>query len=157
MPISENLRYVGVRGPKTKELLPKDTEVISDLGLLLSKLYALPANVKEEEVGYIVHSVDREHFFAIPPDAKDNLINNYANYEDFLQQLSQYKYVVSSSLHGVIFCHAYYIPVCAIRITDKISGDNFKHIDYYHSIGNKRFKGRQQIDENTDFLALVKK
>lgn len=150
-----NLNYIGVRGPKTKELLPTDTEVLSDPGLLLSKMYQLPENPKKEEVGFIIHSVDREHFFALFPEARKNLINNYASREDFLDQLSRYKYVISSSLHGVIFCHSYNIPVCSIRVTDKITGDNFKYTDYYHSIGHIKFKARQPIDERTDFKQLV--
>ncbi|WP_346993083.1 polysaccharide pyruvyl transferase family protein [Alteromonas gracilis] len=155
MPQNDRIEYVGVRGPSTRELLPTKTEVMSDPGLLLSKMFPLPNNHKCDEVGYIIHSVDREHFFAMYPEARKNLINNYANYEDFLEQLSRYKYVVSSSLHGVIFCHAYNIPVCSIRVTDKIISDNFKYTDYYHSIGHTAFKARQPIDEKTEFKQLV--
>lgn len=155
LPENKNLNFVGVRGPKTNALIPHQGEVVSDPGLLISRIFPLPLNNKKNEVGYIIHSVDREHFFSMFPDAKKNLINNYANYKDFLQQLSQYKYVVSSSLHGAIFCHAYNIPVCPIRVTDKITGDNFKYQDYYHSIGYKEFEARLQITEKTDFKQLV--
>lgn len=155
IPENINLNYIGVRGPKTSALLPKQSDVMSDPGLLISKLFELPENAKKDEVGYIIHSVDREAFFSMFPDAKENLINNYANYNDFLYQLSQYKYVVSSSLHGAIFCHAFNIPVCAIRITDKITGDNFKYQDYYHSLGNTEFEARVQVTAKTNFRQLV--
>lgn len=93
---------------------------------------------------HLFHSVDREAFFKLFPEKKQCLINNYATYEEFTNQLSEYDSVISSSLHGIIFCHAYSIPVASIKVTDKISGDDFKYIDYYHSINYTKFKGRHQ-------------
>ena len=70
--------------------------------------------------------------------------------------MSEYDSVISSSLHGIIFCHAYSIPVASIKVTDRIQGGNFKYIDYYHSINYTKFKGSHQINKNTDFLDLIK-
>lgn len=63
--------------------------------------------------------------------------------------------IISSSLHGIIFCHSYSIPVCSIKVSDNITGGNFKYIDYYKSIGNNKFKTRHRINKNTNFEQLV--
>lgn len=157
IPYNRNLRFLGVRGPKTSNLLPEDVDVISDPGLLISKIFKLPKNTQTEEVGFIIHSVDRKAFFEMFPSAKNNLIDNYKAPHEFLEQLSRYKYVVSSSLHGVIFCHAYSIPVCSIKVTEKITGGDFKYADYYQSIGNTLFATRHTIDKFTNFRDLVAK
>ena len=96
-----------------------------------------------------------EVFFKLFPEKKQYLINNYSTYEEFINQLSEYESVISSSLHGIIFCHSYSIPVCSIKVTNKITGDNFKYIDYYHSIGNNNFQNRHQINKNTNFENLI--
>lgn len=152
----KNLICLGVRGPETQKLIRYDAPVISDPGLLISRLFSLKKVSEKKDIGYIIHGVDREFFFKLFPEKKQDLIDNYSTYEDFLNQLSKYKTVISSSLHGIIFCHSYGIPVCSIRITDKISGNNFKYIDYYHSIGNKNFKGRHQVTKDTNFKNLIK-
>ena len=69
--------------------------------------------------------------------------------------MSEYDSVISSSLHEIIFCHAYSIPVPSIKVTDKITGIEFKYIDYYHSINYTKFKGRHPVNEKTDFLDLI--
>ena len=153
---SNNIIYKGVRGPLTKELLNNNCEIISDPGLLISKIYPLINVLNKKKIGYIIHSVDREIFFKLFPEKKEDLIDNYTTYEVFIKKLSEYDTVISSSLHGIIFCHSYGIPVCSIKISDKIIGDNFKYIDYYHSIGNYNFKERHNITKDTNFELLIK-
>ena len=154
--MSKNIIWEGVRGPMTKKLLNVNTRVISDPGLLISKLYKMPVCDNKYDIGYIIHSVDRKVFFELFPEKKKHLIDNYSNYTDFVNQLSQYKSVITSSLHGIIFCHSYNIPVCSIKVTDNIIGDNFKYIDYYHSLGNLQFSKRKTISQKTDFEQLIK-
>jgi len=131
---NKNIIWKGVRGPETLKLINKDCPVISDPGLLISRLFPIKRK-PTKKIGYIIHSVDRELFFKLFPEKKQHLINNYSTYKEFINQLSQYESVISSSLHGIIFCHSYSIPVCSIKITEKITGNNFKYIDYYKSIG----------------------
>ena len=151
---NNNIKWVGVRGPETLKLINKHCQIISDPGLLISNIFQIKRN-PIKKIGYIIHSVDREHFFKLFPQKKQYLINNYSTYEEFINQLSQYEMVISSSLHGIIFCHSYSIPVCSIKVSDKIIGDNFKYIDYYKSIGNKNFKTRHEINKYTNFEELI--
>lgn len=161
--------FLGVRGHLTSDLIRTQTgqkvEVLSDLGLLLSKVFPCPdkfdftssihfpdtfpdmvsGNITSEstfdlsghepDIGYIIHSVDREAFFTQYPELQPYLVNNYTSPETFVNQLTQYKYIVSSSLHGLIFAHAYGIPSVGIKVTDKIIGGEFKYRDYYSSLG----------------------
>jgi len=150
----DNIIWKGVRGPETLKRIHRECPIISDPGLLISSLFPINRN-PVKKIGYIIHSVDREAFFQLFPEKKQDLINNYSTYENFINQLSQYECVISSSLHGVIFCHSYSIPVCSIKVTNKITGDNFKYIDYYHSIGNYNFINRHAIDNNTNFEELL--
>ncbi len=151
---NKNIEWKGVRGPKTLKLINKKCQIISDPGLLISNIYPIK-RIPIKKIGYIIHSVDRVFFFKLFPEKKQYLINNYSTYEEFINQLSEYESVISSSLHGIIFCHSYSIPVCSIKVTNKITGDNFKYIDYYHSIGNNNFQNRHQINKNTNFENLI--
>jgi len=148
------IEWKGIRGPNTLKLINQNCPIISDPGLLISKIFPIKKKHKKK-IGYIIHSVDREVFFKLFPEKKQYLINNYTTYEEFTNQLSEYDSVISSSLHGIIFCHAYLIPVASIKVTDKINGGDFKYIDYYHSLNYTKFKGRHIINKNTDFLNLI--
>lgn len=157
---NKNILYLGVRGPLTQKLIESnsnDIPIISDPGLQIDRIFPLPhiPTEKKKDLGFIIHSVDRSHFFNLFPGLKDHLIDNYADYHTFLSQLSQYKKVLSSSLHGIIFCHSYGIPVAPIHITNRIIGGNFKYIDYYHSLGHTQFKCRFAVDKNTNLSELV--
>ena len=147
------IQWEGVRGPRTLNIIHKNCPIISDPGLLISKIFPIKKKEYTKKIGYIIHSVDRESFFKLFPEKKQYLIDNY---EEFTNQLSEYDSVISSSLHGIIFCHSYSIPVASIKVTNKIIGDDFKYIDYYHSINYTKFKGRHLIKKDTDFLDLIK-
>lgn len=153
--LPKNIIFKGVRGPYTKKILNNNTNIISDPGLLISKIYKLPLYKNKYDIGYIIHRVDREIFFELFPEKKIHLIDNYTNYNNFINKLSQYKSVITSSLHGIIFCHSYNIPVCSIKVTNNIIGDNFKYLDYYHSIGNLQYTTRKKISKNTNFKNLI--
>lgn len=145
----------GVRGHLTAELIRTQTgqnvPVISDLGLLLPRVFSnLPkhesGHIRTQDVGFIIHSVDREAFFKRFPHLTVNLVNNYTAPDKFVEQLLQYKYIVSSSLHGLIFAHAYGIPCVGIKVTDRIIGGEFKYRDYYSSL-NYDYPGRLDISK----------
>ena len=151
--------FLGVRGYLTSELLPGHPPVIGDLGLLLPEAFpranrTYPAISGQQKIGYIIHAVDQEQFFSMYPHLKANHINNYLSPEEFVKQLSQYKRVISSSLHGLIFAHAYGIPCAGIKITNKIMGGEFKYRDYYSSL-NHDYAGRHLIGDDEDWDSIL--
>jgi pyruvyltransferase len=42
---------------------------------------------------------------------------------------------LSSTLHGLVFAHAYGKPALWLEFGDRVLGNGFKFFDYYHSIG----------------------
>lgn len=132
--IQPRAKILGVRGHLSANHINYPTKVVSDPGLLLSDLFDLKVVEDKKELGFIIHSVDRKKFFGDHPEWEPLLVNNYDYPEKFIEQLSQYKRIISSSLHGVIFSHSYGIPVAPIKITGKVIGEGFKFLDYYSSL-----------------------
>ena len=135
------LRIDGVRGFLTKSIIQRDSKnqhkprVIGDPGLLLSRMEPLPYCRDTKPLGFIVHDVDRTAFAQKYPEHVDDIVDNYAPRAEFVRQLSRYRAVASTSLHGCVFCHSYNIPVAPFVLTDKVYGGDFKFEDYYSSYG----------------------
>jgi pyruvyltransferase len=54
---------------------------------------------------------------------------------DTIKQITQCRYIVSSSLHGIILAHAYGIPVAWAEFNTGLKGDGVKFLDHYASVG----------------------
>jgi len=63
------------------------------------------------------------------------LIDICTDIEDFCDQLTGCRGVVSSSLHAVVAAHGYKIPARFIKVSDNPLGDGFKLLDYLSSVG----------------------
>ncbi|MGR7921044.1 polysaccharide pyruvyl transferase family protein [Zobellella denitrificans] len=157
----KNIKFHGVRGFMTKALILRDAgvdvDVISDPGLLLSDIIPKTEHRDKKPLGFIIHKVDRDRFLAEYPNYKDLIIDNYEEPETFVRQLSSYSSVVSTSLHGCVFCHSYGIPVAPFTLTDEVIGGEFKFQDYYSSLGinvnRKNFKNkRSELDFISDII-----
>ena len=147
-------RIAGVRGKLSKKKIEEafpgtKVRVCSDPGLLMKTVMAPSFEAsKVLKVGAIVHSVDRElylksSFNHIP------IIEHYKGLERFLSDIQSYSHVISTSLHGMIFCHSLGIPVLPVAISNKITGGSFKFRDYLSSV-----KIRQKNDLMSLHLAL---
>lgn len=55
-----------------------------------------------------------------------------------LKEISQCKYIISTSPHGLIIADSHEIPNCWCEVSDKILGNNFKFHDYFSSFGTNR-------------------
>lgn len=55
--------------------------------------------------------------------------------ESVIDQIMTCERAVSSSLHGIIVCHAYDIPVSWIVFDDNLRGDNCKFFDHFAAVG----------------------
>ena len=132
-------RIAGVRGKLSKKKIEDafpgtKVRVCSDPGLLMKTVMAPSFEAsKQLKVGAIVHSVDRElylksSFNHIP------IIEHYKGLDRFLSDIQSYSHVISTSLHGMIFCHSLGIPVLPVAISNKITGGSFKFRDYLSSV-----------------------
>lgn len=158
------LDIVGVRGPLTRAVLSKVLNrvppVISDPCLLAPRLYPLerPSPPLRRPVGFIVHESHRVQFRKIFPEFQDCIVDDHIalNARSFFEHLLAYEVLVSSSLHGIVFAHAYGInvlPVTFVAETDssymrngeKAPDADFEYIDYYRSVGHYSFARRNPL------------
>jgi pyruvyltransferase len=129
---------LAVRGRLTRDGLTRRGircgDLLGDVGLLLPDLIA-PSQPRHP-VGLVPHYVDSDSAFV-----KDCLragvpvVNVSASLEQYVEQLTSCRRILSSSLHGIVFAHAYGIDAAWVKISDRVHGDGFKFYDYYSSLG----------------------
>lgn len=128
-----------VRGVLTGNILKnlgvKFNPVFGDPALLLGHI--LPSELEKENISIAPHYVDAEIV------AKGNLyglefIDVNAPIIDILWKINRSKLVVTSSLHIIIACHAYGIPVVWCKFSDRILGDDLKYFDHFVTMGVRR-------------------
>lgn len=131
----KGVRFLAVRGPKTRSLIDGEVpEIYGDPALLLPRIYT-PKFTKEFEIGVIPHEVEKD----IPPldDPKVLWIDINAGLEAVIDQIARCELIASSSLHGVIAAEAYGIPAVWVKMTNRVHGGAFKYNDYYLSTGRE--------------------
>jgi pyruvyltransferase len=150
-----------VRGPLTQRLLEKQgvvcPPVYADPGILAPVIY--PQTLSSSNmIGVIPHYVDAGSPWIKGCQQKGlKIINVFSPLETFFADINQCQIILSSSLHGIIFAHAYGKPALWIELSDKITGKGFKFYDYYLSVGVKPEQiGRVRITEKTDPYEIAK-
>lgn len=135
-------RVHAVRGALTRDRLDAGnaTEVLGDPGLLAARLVP-PASGKRFAVGLVAHAADRsdpaiQAFLAAHPTVTD--IDITSPVTSVLEQISACEFVVSSSLHGLVFADAYRVPNAWVVISDRLIGGRHKFDDYYSAFGMRR-------------------
>ncbi len=131
------------------ELEPNSIKVIGDGGLLVSDYYPRASLVKNKVLLILNHSdslSDRQKKLC---DINDIDIFNMGQsilFKDFFNLLTSYKLVISSSLHGVIFCDSFSIKCIPVKFQNsKVS--EFKFYDHF-SISSNRYASKvYQIDD----------
>jgi hypothetical protein len=144
---------LAVRGPRSRnqvlEYSGVNPAVIMDLALLAPSIFpkhppALRAlSDRYLEVCVIVHGVDREILKSHYDFAYRHLyFPHETNLRSLMWRIQFCRRVVSSSLHGVIFAHAFGIPAAPIALSTKVHGGDWKFRDHFHSVGVHTFKHR---------------
>ena len=140
----KNIIICALRGElsrqKVSKILKKEIDVpLCDPGLLIDRVYPQTFD-KEYKLGIISHYSESDHpYFSQIKAQNDNSIVidiTKSPYEVF-ELISKCEFVVSSSLHGLVFSDALGIPNLHLKVTDKLGGDGFKFDDYYSSFGVK--------------------
>jgi pyruvyltransferase len=110
--------------------------LVGDPALLIPDF--VPPSIQGDQVGLVAHFVDAHSDFVSRAREQGLLIiDPLSPLEEYLSALTSCKRIISSSLHGIIFAHAYKIPACWVTISDKVIGSGYKFLDYYSSIGFK--------------------
>jgi pyruvyltransferase len=130
-----------VRGHLTRERLEKEGVrcplPVGDPGVFIPDLF--PPSERTIPLGVIPHYVDaNEAFVERARDFGAEILDVLSPIEDYLGKLSACQRIISSSLHGLVFAHAYGIPAAWVKLSPNVIGDGFKFLDYYSSIGLAR-------------------
>lgn len=133
--ISPDANWMFVRGPRTRarvlEVGGVCPEIYGDPGLLLP--YFCKESKKEFDIGIVPHFVDYNIVKNRYPNHKIiDVINS--NPLEVAKEISKCRYIISSSLHGIIAAHSYGIPAAWVKFSDNLHGDGIKFIDYYESV-----------------------
>lgn len=135
-----------VRGPLSRDyLLSRGVscpDVYGDPALLIPYFYK-PTSAKARKPGRIAivpHYVDQDSPILREVCLRYSEVTvidivKYGRWTDFIDKISEFDVVFSSSLHGLIAAEAYGIPNYWISLSDKVVGDGFKFRDYFASIG----------------------
>lgn len=152
-------RVTAVRGPLTREIYLKNgiecPEIYGDPALLLPLIYN-PENIEAKyEFGIIPHYTEINLPWVKDVQNREDVlfidIMIGANYEKFVTEIKSCKKIITSSLHGLIFCHAYRIPVSQIKLSNQLTGGDFKFYDYLLSVNKTPHK---PIDISTQFISI---
>jgi len=131
-----------VRGPLTRRrVLAVGDEcppIYGDPALLLARVYN-PPFVLRYKLGIVPHVSQYKKVLKLyDEDVKSGEVFvvdlRTINVESVVRQILQCERVVSSSLHGIIVCHSYGIPVRWIRFDNNINGDDTKYHDHFAAV-----------------------
>jgi pyruvyltransferase len=149
----QSLDVRAVRGPLTRNFLLQNFDIpcpaiFGDPALLLP--YFFPEFQKNEnpEHEYIIvpHYSEKELF---PKGIYANIVYPDEPWRDVIRKILNSKFVISSSLHGLVVAEAYGIPARYLRITEH--EPTFKYIDYYEGTNRPNFRYATTIDEALSF------
>ncbi len=137
-----NLKVCALRGQLSRERLAmltgKDYDVpLADAGLL-ANLFVEGTPKKEYDVGIIPHFSQKEEprFQELKESFSSAcVIDIQQEPETVIRQIAGCRYILSSSLHGLIFADGLGIPNLHILGKTPLKGGNFKFEDYYSCYG----------------------
>ena len=140
--IIHKANFYSVRGKysqnRLKALGYQVPSVIGDPALLLSLI--IKPSVKIYRLGIIPHYL---HYAEIKKKINSQevlVINLQDDIEIVVEQITTCQATISSSLHGLIVSHTYYIPSLWFNLADnKLAGDNVKFKDYFSSVGIEEY------------------
>lgn len=138
----KHAKILGLRGYLSKQNLNVHENItIGDPGLLISNIFNFPKSTKFI-LGIIPHESEINDYRILK--IKQKLGNDCTiisprdkNPINVLMKINACKYIVSSSLHGLIVSDSYEIPNGRIKINEIDNSDSYKFKDYYSSINEQ--------------------
>lgn len=138
------LAVLAVRGPLSRDIFLRNgvecPEVYGDPAIVLPHLFKNIWNKKNWDVGIIAHYADKEVLkkTAIRESELSYKIIDIESPPDVvINEICRSRYILSSSLHGIIVAHAYEVPATWIRLSRNVIGGSFKFRDYANSVSTR--------------------
>lgn len=140
-------KVYAVRGKLSLSKIPTKAKVgdvaLGDPALLLPLIYR-PKSEKKYNVSIVPHFVEYD-FFKEKYGEKYNIIDvRTNNVESVIDEIVNSKYILSSSLHGLIVAHAYATPALWIK-HGWINSSDYKFKDYFSGVGIDLYDGFTDI------------
>lgn len=143
----ENLDVRAVRGPLTRNFILNNfnidcPEVYGDPALLIPYLFPEFKKKKNPEHEYVVIPHYTEEYL-FPKCLFPNAVYPTESWDEVIKKILNSKFVISSSLHGLVIAEAFGIPARYLRLSeheplykyhDYYSGTNRPHFDYATSV-----------------------
>jgi len=135
--VPENVKFLAVRGKKTRSLIHGNVpEVYGDPACLMPLIYTPKVAEKRYAIGIIPHYVDREYVLKlVKPDPAVLILNIKDDPLQTIDNMNACDLIVSTSLHGCIVAEAYGIPTVWLKLGDRIFGLHMKWNDYFSDTG----------------------
>ncbi len=132
-----------VRGPLSNCKIIKSgfcgTEVYGDPALLLPLVY--PCSIhKHNDLGLIPHMFETDYFIEKYSTLYKIIDLRSHDIEKITDDITSCRFILSSSLHGIIVSHAYGIPALWIK-KSYVNTDGFKFKDYFSSVNIDQYDG----------------
>lgn len=150
--ILRRLDVRAVRGPLTRKnlhrvgrLCPK---VYGDPAILMPLIYE-PIRTDHEKIVVLTHINDN---YSSALNGSENVIvcdTITSNWKALINLIASAKFVISSSLHGIILAESYGVP--AVLLLPRKDTDLFKYKDYYLGTGREKLPIVRTIDEGVCF------
>lgn len=138
---------VAVRGKLSRDILPHHQEIpLGDPALLLPLLYKPKVENRQDFIKIIPHFLDYNDMYEQYSNKYKIIDIRTKNVESFIDQIVSSKFILSTSLHGLIIAHAYGIPALWI-IKGSIASSGFKFYDYFSSVNIPQYNGFTNINE----------
>jgi pyruvyltransferase len=117
------------------------SKVYGDLGLLMSWFYQPHDQTKTYSLCLIPHYIDMRSPFVrlIRQQWKgSHVIDIEGPLFAIMDDIVKCEFILSSSLHGLIFSDSYGIPNCHMELSNKVFGGDHKFDDYFESVNRTR-------------------
>ena len=114
--------------------------MLGDPGLLASKLIDTNSIVKKHRLGIIPHYVDKSSsiFTDINTNIKGSIIIDVQDDPvKVIRNIAECEVIISTAMHGLIVADSLGIPNKWCTCSDRLTGGNYKFIDYYSSLDIK--------------------
>ena len=149
--------FKAVRGQKTIQRIEKNVPT-GDPGILIAPTYLLRRKKHSKNIGVIIHYADKNTAIAkkISKDSRFTIIDPLDEPRNVAEKISNCGLILSSSLHGLIFADSLSIPNIHIKISQNITGGNYKFEDYYSGIGKKYIQADISKIFSDEYLKEIK-
>lgn len=138
-----------IRGPLTRAFLSelfliKSPEIYGDPALLFPYFFPEFKRKKNPQFDYIVipHYTEK---YLFTRQLSGNVVYPTDPWNQIIEKILDSKFVISSSLHGIIIAEAYGIPARLLKITE--NEPLLKYEDYYFGTGRPYFQYANSVEE----------